>query len=396
MKRAIFSLLGVLVLISNISAEKTERGKFVKNMTFTGNVRASKSERFVVPKSSSWQVQIKWMPKEGTIIKVGDPVVRFDTSTMANDIETLETSIRDKREMLQNKVIENRHSLLELDINRKKAEIEYNKAKLDAGVPKEIVSDYDYSQKQFQLKKSRIGFETALYEQKVKTESIKSDVKTLKIEIEEEKNKLDKKRGMLTSHTLTAKTSGPLVYSMHPWEGRKFQIGESVSVSWAVAEIPDKDSLKIEVWVNETEIHQIRKGCLVKLFPDAYPEKSFMGKVISVANSAEKRKEWGKIKRFEVTVEPENIDKSIMKSGMSVRCELIVSEKEDALLIPISMAYIKGQSAWVKSRHNGLIEIGEFISNYFYISPYDEKGLKEGVELVKPDTNDIREINNEK
>lgn len=386
-------IISILLLVSFLNSEEASvtKGEFEKKLILTGNLIASRSERFAVPKSSSWQVQIKWMPKEGTVMKQGDPVVRFDTSNMANDIETIETNIRDKREMLANKLIENRHSLLELDINQKKAQVQYDKTKLDAGIPKKLMSEYDYAQKQFELKKSTIGLNTANYEKKVKTESLKSDVETLKIELEELKAKLDKTKGMIDSHTLKAETEGPLEYGMHPWEGRKFQIGESAAISWVVAKIPDNSSLMIEVWVNETEIHNIKEGARVKLFLDAYPDREFEGAVVKIARSAEKRDEWGKIKRFEVRVKPDTLDTKIMKSGMSVRCEMMLEKRGSALLIPVEYAYFTGTYACVKTADGELVKLEKFRYNDFFMTS-ESSELKEGLKLIKLNEQDIKEL----
>ena len=75
-------------------AQKTIiRGNFSQTIILNGFLKAQRAENLVVPQSTSWQIQLKWMAKEGTNVKPGDAVVRFDTSNLVTEIENLETSL---------------------------------------------------------------------------------------------------------------------------------------------------------------------------------------------------------------------------------------------------------------------------------------------------------------
>lgn len=63
------------------------RGTFRQRVLLTGELAAERGEALVVPRTSSWQLQIRWMAPDGTRVKAGDPVVAFDNSQFSSDLE---------------------------------------------------------------------------------------------------------------------------------------------------------------------------------------------------------------------------------------------------------------------------------------------------------------------
>jgi multidrug resistance efflux pump len=349
----------------------------------TGSLKAQKAEHFVVPQTSSWQNQIKWMVREGDPVKPGDPVVRFDTSTMTADIENIELTLQDKQEQKKQKLAEYQHQKLELGLKEKQAEIDYQKKQLDAAVPRGIESDYDYDQKQLEMKKSAEALKKAQLEKQVKLTTMVSGIKQLDLDIEQERGKLEKSEKTLENMTLKAKTAGTVVYARHLWQDRKIQVGDSVPISWTVATIPDPNSLQVEAWANETHINHVKPGQRADIILDAYPNKRFSGTIKDVLKSAEKRKNWGKAHYFNVSIELDNRDLTIMKPGMSAKCLVHTREIPQVLLIPIEMAHFDGQLFRVKPKGKETLEIKPLGVNAFYLAVSKDGTIDEGTLLEK-------------
>ena len=49
--------------------------------------RRSSSENLVVPRTPSWLLSVRWLADEGTVVKQGDRVVEFDSSSFAGTLE---------------------------------------------------------------------------------------------------------------------------------------------------------------------------------------------------------------------------------------------------------------------------------------------------------------------
>ena len=323
--KIIFVLLIMFVL--SYADGKIKKNGFNKIIVLGGSIEANKAEYFYAPRLNG-RTQIKWMLKEGENVKVGDPVIRLDTSNLTTEIENLEMSLSDKTEQMVQQEAEIKHDKFEVEVLLKKAEIEYKKIKIDASVPKGILPNYDYDKIQFEFIKKEKAFHKAKMDKKLKIISIDSDLKKLKIDIQEEQEKLNKSKDLLKYLTLRAKTEGAFVYSQHPWEGRKIQLGDYVYTSFTMGFIPDMNSLQVKAWVNETEINSIIIGQKVKLILDAYPKKIFTGSIKEVSKNAEKRKIWGKAHYFGVSIKLNFLDLNIMKPGMSIKCDVKATDDD--------------------------------------------------------------------
>jgi RND family efflux transporter MFP subunit len=95
--------------------------------------------------------------------------------------------------------------------------------------------------------------------------------------------------------------------------------------------VADLATLIIRVNLNEVDIAKVHVGQPVRLTLDAYPQKTFEGKVRFVAPAA---KVVDKIKVFEVEVALSELDESF-RTGMSANVEILGTRRDDTLSIPL-------------------------------------------------------------
>ena len=387
-KKIVFLFFLTFAVAAGFAENRVKRGDFIKTIILTGSLKAQKAEQFVVPVTENWQIQIKWMAKEGTHVNPGDLVVLFDTSNLATEVENLEMSLQVKGEEKVQKVADFNHQKFELEVKVKQAEVDYKKVQLDASIPWGIIADYEYDQKQLELKKKAQALESARLEKEVNLAALNADIKRLEIEIREVRAKLEKFREALAGMTLKAKTAGTIVYGRHWWQDRKIQVGDSVSATWTAAYIPENESLEVEAWVNESNIQHVQPGQKVDLIPDAYPDRKFTGRVKEVLKSAEDKRQWGKAHYFRTEITLDHRDPTIMKPGMSVMCIVQVAKYADVLLIPLEMAAVDpaaGHSLRIKPKGKEIIEINPLDFNEFFAALVmdQEPALKEGTLLQR-------------
>jgi len=378
---AILLLASFLIIepLSAIPVEGVKTGDFSKQVVLTGSLKARKAEHFIVPMTNTWQIQIKWMAKEGDTVKPGDPVVRFDTSNLATESENLEMTLQGKEEEKLQKLADYHHQSFELNVQLKQAEIDYKKKEIDASIPKGLETNYDYDKKQLELKQSKQALDNAKLEKKVKLAALQSELKRIDIEIQEAQLKLEKNQELLKSLNLSAKTAGTVVYALNRWERRKIQIGDNVPATWTVATIPNTESLEVEAWVNETQIQHIMPGQKVRLVLDAYADRTFTGEVKDILKSAEKRSHWGKAHYFNVAIGLDQRDPKIMKPGMSVKCIVQVASFTDVALVPLEMVDFDGHIYKIDIGKKTPIEVEPLGINRFYLALDKKEALKLGV-----------------
>lgn len=343
-------------------------GDFSKPIILTGSIKSKKEERFIVPLTNTWRVQIKWMVKEGEYVNAGDPVVRFDTSGVTLNIEEVENTLRVKKEQKNQKEADSQHQEIELSAKIQEAKIEYEKAKLDADIPQGLIPQSEYDQLQLKAEKKRQLFQDVQLEKTVKQLALNTEIKTLELEIQETQTQLESSMKMLKSLTLIAKSSGTIVYGELWWQDRKIQVGDTVEVSQIVAYIPDKESMQVEAWISECHVQFLKVTQPVKLILDAYPQRNFTGTVKEILNSAENKKNWGRGNYFKVIIDLHNKDYKVMKQGMSVKCIIETCQYSNILKIPLPMVHFDGHKYWVNIKDKGMLTIQPLAINEFYLA----------------------------
>src|SRR5438309_2390638 len=139
------------------SAEnRVRRGNFVSEITLTGELEAARGEAITVPKLPSWQTSIKWVADDGADVKKGDRVIELDNTQFTSGLDAKRQAVAQAEQELQQKDAEGDADMLQkrLDVETKQAD--YEKTKLDAAVPKEILSAREYEDRQIKYKRATV------------------------------------------------------------------------------------------------------------------------------------------------------------------------------------------------------------------------------------------------
>src|SRR5499433_3212031 len=119
---------------------------------------------------------------------------------------------------------------------------------------------------------------------------------------------------------------------------RDVELGESVmsgvssfNAGTMLYTVADLSSLIIRVKLNEVDIAKVTVGQPVRVTLDAYPQRTFTGKVTFVAPAAELVE---KIKVFKVEIELDQLGPEF-RTGMSANVEILGEKRDGALSIPL-------------------------------------------------------------
>jgi len=105
----------------------------------------------------------------------------------------------------------------------------------------------------------------------------------------------------------------------------------SFNAGTVVFTVADLNSLIIRVNLNEVDIAKVKVGQTVRIALDAYPQKTFTGKVRFVAPAAELLE---KIKVFKVEITLDDLSDSY-RTGMSANVEILGEKRDKALSLPL-------------------------------------------------------------
>ncbi|HEY5908484.1 MAG TPA: efflux RND transporter periplasmic adaptor subunit [Vicinamibacteria bacterium] len=297
----------------------------------TGEIRAASGAQLRAPVLP--QPQIRWIEEDGASVRAGDRVLEFDSAAVLANLEELRTKVLQSGIQLESK---EREVAAEAEKRRsafEKAEVEAEKARVDAVVPQELRSSLEWRKMQTTLLERETAREKARLDREAFAVTARTELLSLQGELQKARRALEVAEESVRSASVAAPADGIFVVGKH-WrrdEDRKFQAGDNVWPGFPVAEIPDSASLEVDARLSEVDHGRIEAGMEARVVVDTFPDRVFAGKVAEVASVADESRERP---GFAVRVVLEAADPALMRPGLSVRVEVVRGRYGDALTVP--------------------------------------------------------------
>ncbi len=281
-------------------------------------------------------------------VRVGDPVTAGQTIALIDDREL--QAQRDQAEATLEKAQAERQRILDVyprriaesDAQLKLAEAQYEYAKANAARQEQLFKQrlvardtLESSQREDMVTQNTVRARRATLELN-KTEFIKEQVKADKT-VEEGEAALQTIDTRITYTKIVSPISG--VVSLV-----STQQGETVVAGLQVANlITVLDPTRLEMWVyvDETDVGQVKPAMPVEFRVDAYPDTVFKGEVDTIYPQPEIR---DNIVYYQALVKlsPENASR--LRPEMTTQCQIVVQEKDNVLIIPnAAMKWVDNQ-----------------------------------------------------
>lgn len=329
---------------TDIVAE-VRKGPFKIEITTTGELEARNSIKVLGPAGLRnirvWNLTIEDIVPEGTVVKKGDYIASLDKSELVDRLNDF---------------------LLDLDQRLS----DFTQAKLDSAIKLRNLRD-GLINKAFAVEEAKLVLEQSQYEppatikqNEFNLERAQREYAQAQVNYELEKEKaieqvkkayaryLDREQevkflqDLISQMVVVAPEAGMVTY-IRDHRGNRLGQGAVIS-AWdpAVATLPDLNVMNSKTYVNEVDIRQIQTGQPVVIGLDAFPEKSFTGKVISVANIGEQIPN-SDAKVFEVLIQINERD-TTLRPAMTTSNTIIASVIEDALSVPLEALHSQGDT----------------------------------------------------
>lgn len=316
------------------SEMRVRRGPFNNSVVLTGELRAARGDDVTVPRLPSWQTSIKWLATDGAEVHEGDRVVELDNSQFATNLEGKRQAVAQAQQELQQREAEWASDTLEkqLEVERKRSDAD--KARIDASVPRDLLSVREYEDRQ--LKKQRTETELAKANDVLRAQraGVAADRENLRINLGKAQRELATAEQAIAALILRAPRDGIVVLRDHPWEGRKLQEGDVIWVGFAIAQIPDMPSLRVEASLADVDDGKVARGMMATVVLDAYPANSFRARVTEISAVAQESSRNSLRRQFRVVVGLDQLDLARMRPGLSARVIIDRSAPRDTLLVP--------------------------------------------------------------
>ncbi len=262
-------------------------------LLLTGSLVSEYRQNIVAPMSDTWRIQVQWLKPEAEAVKAGDLVAVFDAGTIQANIERLKNQLISTQEQL--KQLESQHALqvMEAEFELERRQLLLEKANIDAAVPKDNLSLYDYENNQLlqqrattELKKAHETLATAKQEQA--TSLLKQQ-----LQIEKTAAELLEAEQNLNKMSVYAERDGAISYSLHPWYRTKLFAGVTAQPGWQIAEVTELQGLYVEAWIHEVDVSRLKQASSITARFDIAPETAFPLTLKLLAGQGEKRQAWG-------------------------------------------------------------------------------------------------------
>jgi HlyD family secretion protein len=381
----------ILIVVSKITSKKdianlyaeSEKGQFDIVVTTTGELQSKKSTDITGPEFSqsrnirAMDIKITDIVPEGTEVKGGDYVATLDRTAFDNSLKDELEKLTTYETNLEMKILDTAVTLSNLRDNIKNLRFSVEEAAITLQQSK-YEPPTTIREAEIALDKANRSLDQNIRGYSLRVEQSKSDMRTAKTNLSEQKVRVNDLQTVLSKFIINAPSSGMIIYKRDRM-GAKRKVGSSIS-PWdnVVATLPDMSSMISKTYVNEIDVSKVKPGQHVEIVVDAFPEKSYTGTVISVANIGEQLPN-ADAKVFEVLIEVDGSD-PILRPSMTTGNKIITKTINDVTFIPLESVQTGPDSipfVYLKNGTRQVVVLGESNENNVVV----EKGLTPGVQL---------------
>jgi multidrug efflux pump subunit AcrA (membrane-fusion protein) len=310
------------------------RGTFEESLLLTGSLEAVRSIAVKAPQTSVFQMRIQFMAEEGTQVEEGDPILTFDNSFFADQIDDLENRILDAETQIVSKENELASAKKDLEIEIAEKIFAHDNAALEASVDADVLAAREYAERLFEEEKTRRELADARARLALTEERGEAELDVLRINKQKLEQDLMKAREGLELFSIEAPASGLVVYERRPRTTLKFQEGDSCWPGTTIMRVPDLSEMKVVFDVNEVDAPLLSEGTKVSVSLDSFPGRSLTGTVTHIPSMAVRPDPDSNLRIFRVEATLDETWTGEMKPGMSALGEVVVERREDVLLAP--------------------------------------------------------------
>jgi HlyD family secretion protein len=316
------------------NALRVRRGTFTRELVLTGELEAARGEAITVPTLPQWQSSIKWLATDGVNVKQGERVVELDNSTFTTDLDSKRQTVLQIEQEMQQKDAEWKADLEQKQLDFDTRQSEYDKAKIDASVPKEILSLREYNDRQIKFERTSVEFAKARDLLGAQKHEVEADRSNIVLRLQKAQREIRLAEQAIESVVLRAPRDGIVIIRDHPWEGRKIQTGDTVWVGFPLALLPEMSSMRVSAALADVDDGRIALGMPATVVLDGFPGMTFTGHIATISAVAQESNKQSLRRAFKVTVNLDRIDMQRMRPGLSARVVVRTETVADVLIAP--------------------------------------------------------------
>jgi HlyD family secretion protein len=377
---------------ADLPVAAARKGEFLAIIRSRGDLKAARSAQLYAPIVPN--LTIAWMVAAGEKVEQGQPVIRFDSSSSQQDLIKKDAALKQAQATLdqtaaQSKItVEHDQSdLTDTQYNVEKSRLLTLGNDFVARIQAEQ-SKIDLSVAEQKLKVQEATIDLHQASEKARTASLTRQRDLAQADIE-----LTKQR--LAQMEIKAPLTGIVVFGNNYSQGwlnsRPFKVGDNVFSGMNLAEMPDLESLMMDVKVEEIDRGRIAVGADVQIRIDALPELMIPAKITLISPLAELSNDWPPTRSFRAFASLGHTD-ARLRPGMNGGMDIIIERLPNAISIPSKAVFTRAGKPVVflaEQGHYRAVEIQLLARNPDEVAV---SGIPQGalVTLVDPEKQDTK------
>ena len=301
------------------------------------------------------ELRMVWLAPQGSRVKEGDPVVRFDPSSAKQEERLKEAALNQAQAAVDQAVAQAGITVEQDKLDLAGAEYQVERAKLEVS-KQEIVSrlQAEDSKVDLGLAEKKRSMQQANVELNAIADSAK--VASLTRARDKAKDELELTRYRLSQMELRAPITGVLNflpnYSQGWMNAKPFKVGDQAWPGGVLAEIPDLQTLEMEGKVEEIDRGKISIGQVIAVRIDSLPELTIPAKLGQLSPMTVMAWEWPPTRTFRAFAKLQQVD-ARLRPGMNGQMDVVVKKIADAISVPSKAVFTHAGKPVVYIAANG-------------------------------------------
>ncbi len=377
---------------ADLPVAAARKGEFLAIIRSRGDLKAGRSAQLYAPIVPN--LTIAWMASAGEIVKEGEPVIRFDSSSSQQDLIKKDAALKQAQATLdqtaaQSKITveHDQNDMVDAQYNVEKAKLATAANDFVARIQAEQAKiDLSVAEQKLKVQEATVGLHQASERSKTASLTRQRDMAQADIDVTNQR---------LGQMEIKAPLTGIVVFGNNYSQGwlnsRPFKVGDTVFAGMNLAEMPDLDSLMIDAKVEEIDRGRIAVGADVQVRVDALPEVMIPAKITQISPLAELSSDWPPTRSFRAYAALGRAD-SRLRPGMNGGIDIIIQRLPNAISIPSKAIFTRAGKPVVflaEQGHYRPVEIQLLASNPDEVAV---SGVPAGalVTLVDPEKRDAK------
>ena len=327
------------------------RGRFVNRVNAEGVLSAETATQIMVPPSRRGMMYIGWIAEDGSAVKEGDLLVQFDSTDLENELLETQDELaqtmrrRDQRLRQEDTALTN----LQRDAQMAERQLEYSRT-FQSKDP-EIFSRQEIIESEIDSTLATRRRDNANRTRAIREELGAVELSLLDLQRERADLNIEEAEADLAALEIRAPHDG--IFVLTNAMGDLPVVGMMAYPRMPIAEIPQLQRMKADVYVLEADAGGLREGMPAQIVVEAHPDVTYNGRIRRMSVLARRKSRYSPVQYFEIELELERTDPERMKPGQRLRATLLIEDLDDVLTIPREAVFDGEDGAKIAYRRSG-------------------------------------------